>query len=257
MRYNFYNREERALCSHLFRLLHEKWSDNITGSALSRLLKVLSTKGLNFKNAEKAVNLSQLRFINVAIFPEVALIRDAYESLKPNPDDFMNGLVNIIKQQEGVSECTLYSELPELLRNPSKTHPKQIRRKATEANVCLNNEDFKVYGALQGMFNAKPDLAITIDDCLLTFEAKFTGKFNTVQLDRTWKITGVWSSLLYKDLGFKKPPAYTVIKLGLAKHKPNLSWQEVLRISEDFYTETDRSLIAFQNALNFDLEANV
>ena len=102
------------------------------------------------------------------------------------------------------------------------------------------------------MFNAKPDLAITIDDLLLTFEAKYTEGFAKVQLDRTWTISEVWASLLYRDLGFERPPAYTVIRLGLAKHNPHLSWQEVLQISREFYAEGDRSLIAFQNAQNFD-----
>jgi hypothetical protein len=44
------------------------------------------------------------------------------------------------------------------------------------------------------MFNAKPDLAITIDDYLMTFEAKFTEKFDCTQLGRTWKITEAWAS---------------------------------------------------------------
>ena len=125
-------------------------------------------------------------------------------------------------------------------------------------NVPLSADELRVYGALQGMFNAKPDLAITVDDCLMAFEAKFTEEFDKIQLERTWKITEVWASpLLYRDLGFKKAPAYTVIKLGLSKQKPDLSWQEIFCIAKDYYPETDRSFIAFKNALNFDLESGI
>ena len=125
-------------------------------------------------------------------------------------------------------------------------------------NVPLSADELRVYGALQGMFNAKPDLAITVDDCLMTFEAKFTEEFDKIQLERTWKITEVWaSSLLYRDLGFEKAPVYTVVKLGLSKQKPDLSWQEIFRIAKDYYPETDRSFLAFKNALNFDLESGV
>ena len=254
MRYDTYNREERALCFHLFRLLHEGLVSNPKGSGLSRVLNALSAKGIKPANAEAPVDVSQLTFRNVAIYPEVALIRDVYFASKSSPDAFMDQLVRIIQQQEKVSQCTLYSQLPEVLRNPSKTHPAQIRRKAAEVKPSLSNQDLRVYGALQGMFNAKPDFAITIDGLLLTLEAKFTQVFEKAQLDRTLNITEVWASLLYSDLGFEAPPAYTVVKLGLAKTKPDLSWQEVLSIASEFYVEPDRSLTAFRNALNFDLE---
>ncbi len=80
-------------------------------------------------------------------------------------------------------------------------------------------DERKVYGALQGMFNAKPDLAITINNYLLVFEAKLTLKFNDEQIKRTKNIAQVWAKLLYEDMEFKKEPEFTVLKLGAAKLK--------------------------------------
>lgn len=254
MRYDTYNREERVLCCHLFRMLHERWLDTTDG-ALSRLLELLSKKNLEFRNTSTEIDLSRLQLCNVAILPEVALIRDAYHCRIKEPSPFVDGLVATIKEQEGVTDCRAYSELPEVLRNPCKTHPRQIRAKAASENISLTAGEMCVYGALQGMFNAKPDLAITVDDVLLTFEAKFTEAFDDTQLRRTWKIAQVWASpLLYKDLGFRRTPAYTVAKLGLSRHRPDLTWQEVFSIAKEFYSDTDRSLVAFRNALNYDSE---
>ena len=81
--------------------------------------------------------------------------------------------------------CRLYSELPEPLNDGRLTHPKQIRQKATAENIQLSENESKVYGAMQGMFNAKPDLVITIDNILLVCEAKLTESFDEGQLRRT------------------------------------------------------------------------
>jgi len=166
MKYDLYNREERALCSHLFRLLHEKLVDSPRDSALSKVLNIVHKKNLVFKNKETRINFASLRFDNVGIFSEVALIRDAYENLKPNVNDFMDELTEIIKRQENVNECRLYSQLPKVLCDCRETHPKQIRAKAHSEGVSLSTDEMRVYGAVQAMFNAKPDLAITVDNHL-------------------------------------------------------------------------------------------
>ena len=63
--------------------------------------------------------------------------------------------------------------------------------------------------------------------------------------------------MLFKELGFERVPVFTVVKLGLPKQRPDLSWREIFRIAQDYYPEDDRSYIVFKNALNFDLESGV
>ena len=119
-RYIEYNREERAICAHLFRLLHEKL-ENKKESPVVKFLK-------RIKNGNS--DLTNQKFENLRIFCEVAIIRDAYQVRKPNVSSFMDDLTVIIMSQENVKECRLYSELPKVLNDPGETHPKQIRQKA-------------------------------------------------------------------------------------------------------------------------------
>ena len=56
------------------------------------------------------------------------------------------------------------------------------------------------------MFNAKPDLAITLPGIVIAYEAKFTQAFGREQTSRTERIVEVWRTLLYDDLGFASPP---------------------------------------------------
>lgn len=97
---------------------------------------------------------------------------------------------------------------------------------------------------MQGMFNAKPDLVITIDDKLLVFEAKFTEPFDEVQLKRTANITEIWSKLLFNDFGFSTQPVSFIIKLGPRKFNPNISWTEIKNIAKETYGSNDRTLIS-------------
>lgn len=182
-----YNREERYICTHLFRLLHEPTKDFL---ALRRFL------GGNSDVAE------------FRIFAEVALIRDAYHERRGNPNPFMDALVAIVAQQENVSECRLYSQLePVELCTPHLTHPRQIRFKAAGT---LSEHENAVYGAVQGMFNAKPDLVVCIGSQLLVYEAKLTLGFDKLQLRRTQNIAKVWAQLLFRDLGYQSPPEVTI-----------------------------------------------
>jgi hypothetical protein len=99
-----------------------------------------------------------------------------------------------------------------------------------------------VYKEIQGMFNAKPDLAIVAGDYLVVVEAKLTGNFQEEQMRRTAKIVEVWAKLLYADLGFAAKPCYTVIKLGLAKTGADLTWEELENITRKYYSEHDRTV---------------
>ena len=227
MDYDKYNREERYICSHLFRLLHEP-KDSYRGlqTFLGRTAPLTSFR----------------------IFSEVALIRDAFHARGADATPFMDGLVRLIMRQESVEECRLYSELPEHLRDRTKTHPKQIKHKAGSQ---LSPKEERVYGSLQAMFNAKPDLAICLESQLLVYEAKFTLDFDLAQLPRTTNIAEVWANLLYADLGFSAIPSVDVMKLGLSKVSPDISWEYIYKITESIYPEGDRTRTALYNAARF------
>lgn len=248
MDYSEYNREERWLCAHLFRLLHEGLNYSNEKNALADILTILALKKVSFVGDKtKSLNPHLLDVSTARIYTEVALIRDAYYVRKPDVKPFMDRLVKIVQEQEQAFECRLYSELPEYLNNPKKTHPKQI---AFKGKGILGDDEKKVYGAIQGMFNAKPDLVIIIGGYLIVFEAKFTEKFDNVQLKRTWNIAQVWASeILYRDLGFAEIPSYTVLKLGDSKMNVDISWQQVLEIAKKYYPNIDGSLIAFKHAV--------
>jgi len=244
--YDYYNREERAICAHLFRLLHERLMDKHS-SPLGKFLKILSQSNLEFKNG--TADFNTLQFTNVAIYCEASIIRDAYQHEKPDVNGFMDRLTSLIMKQENVKDCRLYSQLPEPLSNISSTHPKQIRQKAESKGIKLTDSESKVFGAMQGMFNAKPDLVITIDNLLLVCEAKHTEKFDDKQLYRTWNIAEVWAELLYEDLGFKERPVYSVFKLGESDFMPHISWTDISTIADETYSEDDRTRIAIKSGL--------
>ena len=224
--YNIYNREERNICAHLFRILLEP-KDNYY--ALS-----------NFTGKNNISNFN--------IFTEVALIRDAYFIRKSScVNKFLDSIVQIIMKQEGVTDCKLYSQLPSELNNPKLTHPKQIKYKGKK---IFTLHEMKVYGSLQGMFNAKPDLLICLPDEMLIYEAKYTLDFDQDQIRRTNNIAEIWSNIIYSDLGYNSPPPYKILKLGLDKYKPDISWEKVKEIVSHIYNKNDYTLKTINSLIN-------
>jgi hypothetical protein len=108
LKYEYYNREERALCAHLFRLLHDLIPPNRNGEEFRRFLIKSGYSG-SIINYETAV-----------IYCEVALIRDAYYARKPNTQNFMDQLVEAVATLENVQQIRTFSALPEVLKNPHK-----------------------------------------------------------------------------------------------------------------------------------------
>ncbi len=227
-KYAEYNREERNLCSHLFRLLLMDHP--------------------NYKPLKEFVGDDTI--VNPHIFSEVALIRDAYH-IRADKVRFVDQMSKIIANQENLKDYRSYSDLPLVLREPNSTYPSQIRQKANKMEITLSSDELKLYGSMQGMFNAKPDLVICYNENLLIYEAKFTLGFDNEQLDRTNKIGEVWQSLLYKDLEFETTPNIQVLKLGLEKFKPDVSWSDVLKIAKKYLEKNDLSLVAISNAVTF------
>ena len=227
MLYQKYNREERNLCAHLFRLLHEPVDDH-------RALRL-------FLNCE--------HIDSFALYCEVALIRDAYHARKPHVKDFLDNMLKLIGVQKNCSDFRLYSQLPHPLNDPQLTHPGQIRQKAKTSHIELSKCEDKVYGSLQAMFNAKPDLAVCLPDKIIIYEAKFTLGFDEEQIARTKNIGKIWSQLLYKDLGYDHPAPVEVKTLGLDKFNPEISWSKILEIAQKIYPNFDKSLLAFTHAI--------
>ena len=75
--------------------------------------------------------------------------------------------------------------------------------------------------------------------------------FDREQLRRTNNIAEIWAALLYRDLGFDCPPSVEVRRLGLAKYKPEVSWESVKAIAEEIYPEHDRTRCALSQAAAF------
>lgn len=240
--YDSHNREERALCSHLFRLLHERLATSPESSPLQQVLELLQTR-LQF-----TAGCPELSAVGASIFAEVALIRDAYYHRKPNVAPFMDALVELVREQQQIPDARLYSALPEELRDPRRTHPKQIAQKGTALGL-LGPNDQRVYGAIQGMFNAKPDLAIVLPSCFILVEAKLTQTFDSAQMARSQRIAEVWSRLLFADLGYASPPSYAVARLGGEHGGADISWQEVRGIATRTYGETDRTRVTLDHAV--------
>ena len=257
--YDFFNREEIYLCSHLFRLLHE--NINSKDGALGRLLSILSS--VKSKLYDEIVNFSGKSFENIGIFCEAALIRDKYkdllemdkyDKLKPNVEDFMDNLVCLLMEHyKIIDDCRKYSELNE--KRLKTIYPGRIRQKAEDMGVHLSENEKMIYKEIQKLFYSSPDLLITIDNYLIVIEAKFTQSFSKDQLNRTKLIAEIWAKLLYKDLGFCSSPNYIVYKLGkMCKHADknkgaDISWDNIYEIAQEFYPEDDRSLIAFERCL--------
>lgn len=241
MDYDLYNREERYYCAHLFRLLHT-WISH-TGH---------HEKFVRFLNKSGA-NIGQEYPSNIRIYLEVALIRDAYFARKPNVDDLMDWMDKLTKQiaeQENKDwdsdSFRLYSRLPEVLRDLKQIHPKDIYRKAKDH---LSEDERVVYCKLQAMFNAKPDLAVITDRQIIVYEVKLTQKFDRDQLKRTRKIAEVWSKLLYRDLGFQKPPEVIMARIGPCKSCPEICWEQLSLMAQETYKINDRTCVALRNAV--------
>lgn len=257
--YDAYNREERALCAHLFRLLHEPAGGG--PSPLARIVELLRERPIEWKGA--GTPLPPLTEGAAAIYTEVALIRDAYHQRRREDAeglaDFMDGLVGQVMAQLGRSDCRLWSELPDPLGDPSSTHPRQIKHKAqllrradpaAYGGQHLGVDFDEVYGRLQGIFNAKPDLAIVLSGHLIVIEAKLTLGFEAEQLKRTEDIAALWASeLLQADLGFLEEPSWAVIRLGAGRYSPDLSWEELLGIAVETWPPEDRSRFAVESAV--------
>lgn len=234
--YRDYNREERALCFHLLRLLHERIDDVTRPRPVDEFLARVDAQ-------------HEPGATGIEVLCEVALIRDAYHVRREDPGVLLDAMVELIRQQEGLQHVRPYSRLPEVLRDPARTHPGQICRKATTSGNQLSEHERLAYGALQAMFHAKPDLAVVTPSTLVVIEAKFTERLDATQLDRTRKIAEVWQRLLHGDLGYSGPPRLVVATLASAEHGPDLSWQQILEIARRHLPEGDRSRLALERAV--------
>lgn len=246
MRYDRYNREERALIAQLFVLLHEGLDHDPTRSGLAEILRIIEGNGLQFSRYPLP-DITHLNFARIAILTEVALLRDAYHAYLPNVTPFMNKLVSQVMELEGASDCRLYSLLPQDLRDPDITHPMQIKYRGRD---LFTSDELRVYGTIQSMFAAKPSLAIVVDNYLIVFDIKFTEPFQEEQVLLTEQIASVWaSSLLFGDLGFQEPPSYRVTRIGPARSGVVISWEEICEIARRIYPKSNRTRLALEASL--------
>lgn len=247
--YDAYNREERAMCAHLFRLLHE----GLDRKEHSPLADFLGRLGI-----------TPATFDQVAIYAEAAMIRDAYLHRKHLSSGsrinyvtpFMDEMVKLLAEIEGMPGYVLYSQLPRPLNLLGSIHPRQIydrmnsKKKLTPPRTFTPDEKH-IYRVMKDVFLAKPDLAITVDASLIIIEAGLAIPVSEVRLTLMQKVARIWAELLYPDLGFEEPPYWKVCSLsryiqGAADSTPDLTWQDVYEIARETYPSTDRTVVALK-----------
>jgi len=221
-----YNREERNICAHLFRLLLEDQPE--------------------WRPLKQFLGVSEVR--NPAVYCEASIIRDAYHVRRRNAAEFVHSLCELTAEQRGIDMYTRFADLPEDICSQHKTHPRQIAWKLKERGLLTADADAAVYGALQGLFNAKPDLVICEGETLWVYEAKFTQKFDDKQMQRTREIADIWACLLHRDLGFSDSPAVEVRRLGLRPEESDITWKDVCGIARGFWNADDFSLRVLNSA---------
>lgn len=118
-----------------------------------------------------------------------------------------------------------------------------------ERKLLEKENDATIYGALQALFSAKPDLAICNGRHLLVVEAKYTLDFDPTQLRRTRSIAKIWSRLLYNDLGFDTAPDTKIFTLGLSKYEPDIAWEFVYNVARDLWGDDDFSVKVLSKVL--------
>ncbi len=237
--YDKYNREERALCSHLFLLLHEGLnSDDPSKSFLGLTLKCLDK---NLRSRTTPINkqndiLEALAHIDVTqavIFSEVAVLRDA------------------------------------LFQDDDETRITEAKRLLGEYVQALNSEardgkENKSVWTYQGLISAKPDLILAFPNLLLVFEAKYTTRIDAAQLSRTRDLVRAWGEFplpssgypnslartILQDLGVDPTSPIVVLTLSDERDSPDLSWQDLFGVMKECWpTRTDRAQIAFESAI--------
>ncbi len=252
--YDNYNREERSLCAHLFRLLHEK----LELGAESPLGRFLTRAGI-----------APPTFHSACIYAEVSLIRDAYlyrKQLSASSSNdyiapFLDEMVRLIAQLEGCSQYVLYTNLPRPLNVPASTHPRQIHDKIvskTKLNPprAFSNEERKVFKLMKEIFLTRPDHAIAVDGALVVVETALAMPLTSERMALTRKIAHVWANLLYPDFGFEQPPQWRVcslsrIPLQKNEQQPDMTWFDIREIARATYPATDRTVIALNAACDW------
>jgi hypothetical protein len=104
MDYIRYNREERDLCAHLFRLLLD---DQLGWGPLTAFMGVKSVT-------------------NPRLFCEAAILRDAYFARKPNIADLMSAVCDLIALQNTVTNYTPFNDLPPDIRDNRRLSVSQM-----------------------------------------------------------------------------------------------------------------------------------
>lgn len=230
-RYDEYNREERALCAHLFRLLHEGLIQYPKDSYLKCIIDRIDKPNLpeDVRNAWKCIANSEDELRKARIYCEVALIRDAVCESR--------------KTSSSLSEVKNY-----------------YNQKLAEKPSCVGKN--KLWPEYEGLLSAKPDLVVAFPNLLLVFEAKVLMPFDNNQIERTKDIVDAWKALkiedtdgqekpLWSDLGVSNNAVSKVLKLGRESQKDiSLTWEDIFEVMKDKnFPKEDRTWIAFEAAM--------
>jgi hypothetical protein len=228
MQHDTYTCEERNLCAHLFRLLHEPAN---------------SYAALRAFTGWKQGDMPWFR-----VFLEVLLVRDVYTERVQDRDQFMDNLVNAVAMTGGLSNYTHFLKLPQVLRTSQQTHPWQIAMKMRRIGFQPKRDDFKVYSFLQPLFTTGPMLVVCLPGELLLYKVKASGAFDEEQYKRLHRIGAIWREVLYADLGYDAPPGVKIVRLGPGCVAGcDVSWEQVFSIAQEIYPHDDNSCRIFSS----------
>ncbi len=214
--YDEYNREERALCAHLFRLLHEGLSSYPKESYLKCIIDKIDNT--NFRNAWNCISNPEDELRNARIYCEVALIRDAREYGKISTHDI----------ESWADDFT------------------QRGRKYTWSYKAL-------MAAKPDLVIAFPKLLLVFEAKLTSsFEEEQLKRLDDVI--KVWKQPkrDEYSPPLWTDFGVENEAVCYPMRLGNknVKEKPDLSWQDIFTVmNEKGFPKNDRTWIAFDAAI--------
>ncbi len=221
-RYDSYNREERALCSHLFQILHDGLGDKPKEYYLKTLIDhTMSNLRIRpaFVSGDIVSAWNKAALPCATIYTEVALLRDAVKHKVVDSD--------------------------------------VVREQIKSLNAPHHGKSDPVGWSYRGILSAKPDLVIAFPNLLLVFEIKFTLPFDEKQLTRTRDLVETWRHLRIKDsglplwseLGVCGEAPYAVLTIGDERRAPDLSWQSIFDVMKpEYLSKSNRTCIVFDRA---------
>lgn len=222
MLYDSYNREERAICSHLFRLLLNSLHAEPDHQFFRAFLKCISASSrsdprLTALLVARGDQLSQ----GARVYSEVALVRDVVATGK-------------LSRKQLDAHCREHND----------------RCRLHKAQCTSDCDKCEPLWEPRQLLCVKPDIAIVLADLLIVIEAKFVLDFDDEQLKRTKSLVAVWRDLEtpMAALGLAPTADAFVLELGCKSRNPHIDWQTLADLAKESFGTGDPSVAALKYA---------